>query len=77
MDRDPKEPLETDFLEPADPQAEECCSVCLSFKKNCCIVPCGHLVCMRCGRALLSGPVAQRKCPICRNKIAQTVRIFQ
>ncbi|KAJ4710441.1 Zinc finger, C3HC4 type [Melia azedarach] len=46
------------------------CRVCLSNEVDITIVPCGHVLCRRCSSAV-------SRCPFCRVKVTQTVRIFR
>ena len=52
--------------------------VCLEAEKKHAFVPCGHLcVCEGCATAIMSGPAAERRCPVCRAEAAQQIRIFK
>lgn len=61
---------------PAAP-AELECVICLSAARECALVPCGHRsMCFECTQIFLSGPDLQRRCPICRAKVAGSLRVF-
>jgi hypothetical protein len=50
------------------------CIICLVFKKNHAMIPCGHIVsCTRCVRDLLDN---DNRCPICRVVTTQVLRVF-
>lgn len=61
-------------VEPVDASDSDACPVCLAYRSNCCLVPCGHMVCMICGTKMFEG---KKKCPVCRTKIAQIVRTYK
>lgn len=49
------------------------CSVCLSRRRSCVFLECGHVcACLQCSDAL----PAPRKCPICRATIARVVTLY-
>lgn len=51
------------------------CSICLSEKVSTIILPCRHFcICMDCSKNLVENT---NKCPICRQKIGQLVRIYR
>lgn len=52
------------------------CVICLMRRRRSVFIPCGHLVC--CHRCAISveGVVAP-KCPVCRQEIRDSVRIFE
>ena len=54
---------------------EASCVVCLSEKKEICLVPCGHVcVCSFCAEALFSQ--TERLCPICRCVIEAKCKVY-
>lgn len=51
---------------------EDACSVCLTNTREVIVQPCGHVcVCKDCADGLMSFPVPDRKCPICRAKVTK------
>ena len=46
------------------------CRVCLSAEVNITIVPCGHVLCLRCSAAV-------SRCPFCRTQVSRTMKIFR
>jgi len=51
-------------------EAEKNCVVCLTSKRDCALVPCGHAsFCCDCAKKL-------KECPICRKTVQQTMKIF-
>lgn len=62
-------------MELADPDEKDTCVVCMTYRSNCCLVPCGHMVCMGCGNTVFKQP--QKRCPICRKSIRQLVQTFR
>jgi len=57
-----------------EPAAAQTCSVCYTKPVECAFVPCGHAsCCLRCARLVDD---ADGRCPICRQEIAMTQRIF-
>lgn len=60
------------------PAPDQPCCVCLDQPKTTAIIPCGHrCVCLLCGERLRVRPVAsQRRCPVCREPIADLITIF-
>lgn len=62
----------TKFLEEENLKLKEqrLCKICMDEEVSIVLLPCGHLVsCVKCGPAL-------KYCPICRNDIKGTVRVF-
>ena len=54
--------------------AAQTCSVCYTKPVECAFIPCGHVsCCLRCARLVDD---ADGRCPICRQEIAMTQRIF-
>ena len=54
---------------------EASCVVCLSEKKEICLVPCGHVcVCWSCSEAIFSQ--AERSCPVCRCVIEAKCKVY-
>jgi hypothetical protein len=46
------------------------CLICASHRRQNALVPCGHLVaCAACTELVLKGPTAQRRCPVCKEKV--------
>ncbi|CAF3793334.1 unnamed protein product [Adineta steineri] len=51
--------------------SEEACKVCLDAEANCAFIDCGHIVsCLNCAKLLT-------RCPICRETIKRTLRIYK
>lgn len=51
------------------------CVVCLDAAKSHMFQPCHHLcVCKACSRAIMAS--SDRKCPLCRSKVAQCERVY-
>jgi len=51
-------------------QEQKLCKICMDAEINTVFLPCGHLVaCLTCTKDI-------KQCPVCRQEIAQTVRIF-
>lgn len=46
------------------------CRICLSAEVNTTIVPCGHVLCLRCSSAVT-------RCPFCRCQVSKTMKIFR
>jgi len=56
------------------PDADLCC-VCLAARRDCALVPCGHVVlCFACGAHLMAQPRA--RCPVCRDPAQAHVKLF-
>ena len=52
-------------------QDEKSCKICLDKTIDCVIQPCGHLcACLECARAL-------KKCPVCRVKITEIIKVYR
>jgi hypothetical protein len=50
--------------------AADRCVICLSGSRECCTMPCAHLAtCTACA-------VPLQRCPICREQIQQTLRVY-
>jgi baculoviral IAP repeat-containing protein 2/3 len=57
-------------IEPAT-SSEDACKVCLDAEANCAFIECGHIVaCLNCAKLLT-------KCPICRETIKRTLRVYK
>lgn len=53
----------------------ELCGICLTRRRRSAFIPCGHLVC--CQRCALSiEHEVSPKCPLCRQSIRTSVRIY-
>jgi len=53
------------------------CDVCMDKDKNTLLIPCRHLcLCGDCAGRLMSGPLAKRLCPRCRQPITDTQEVF-
>ncbi|CAF1184253.1 unnamed protein product [Rotaria sp. Silwood1] len=51
--------------------SEDACKVCLDAEANCAFIECGHIVsCLNCAKLLT-------RCPICRETIKRTLRIYK
>jgi hypothetical protein len=51
--------------------SEDACKVCLDAEANCAFIDCGHIAtCLTCAKLLT-------KCPICRETIKRTLRIYK
>lgn len=51
---------------------EDACIICVTNKKCCAVIPCGHLLfCISCAKAHPS-----EKCPMCREPVEKFTRIF-
>ena len=56
--------------------ASPCCVVCLSAPPSTAFIPCGHLaVCSECCHQIMN-PSSPSSCPICRQPVLSTQRIF-
>lgn len=57
-----------------EPSDDDLCCVCLAARRDCALVPCGHVVlCCACGAHLM----AQRaRCPVCRDTPQAQVKLF-
>lgn len=63
----------SDSLEmPEREDGSDTCQICMTYRSNCCLVPCGHCVCMACGESIRA-----TGCPICRHSISQLVRVYK
>jgi hypothetical protein len=49
------------------------CSICLDRRTNTALIPCGHLICYGCSKALRGGV---DKCPICRRNVQGVLNLF-
>lgn len=66
---------ETTEEEPGDVPDGQLCVICLMRRRRSVFVPCGHLVC--CQRCALSVEREDApKCPVCRQSIRNSVRIY-
>ncbi|RYQ88718.1 hypothetical protein Ahy_B09g095750 isoform C [Arachis hypogaea] len=72
-------------IDEVDPQVDEqnediadgqLCVICLMRRRRSVFVPCGHLVCCQ-GCAISVEREVAPKCPVCRQEIRQSVRIFE
>lgn len=52
------------------------CVICLMRRRRSVFIPCGHLVCCQ-GCAISIEGVVAPKCPVCRQEIRDSVRIFE
>eukprot|EP00746_Dinoflagellata_sp_MGD_P061646 gnl/MRDRNA2_/MRDRNA2_260515_c0_seq1.p1 gnl/MRDRNA2_/MRDRNA2_260515_c0~~gnl/MRDRNA2_/MRDRNA2_260515_c0_seq1.p1 ORF type:complete len:294 (+),score=18.88 gnl/MRDRNA2_/MRDRNA2_260515_c0_seq1:111-884(+) len=59
-------------LEMPDEDGRDTCQICMVYRSNCCLVPCGHCICMACGENVVA-----TGCPICRTAISQLVRVYK
>lgn len=58
-------------------EARNLCKVCIEKELDTLILPCKHLcVCSECANLLYKQP-GGKKCPICRAKISETVKIYK
>ncbi len=54
-----------------DLTSENSCKICLDAVANCAFIECGHIVsCLNCAKLLT-------KCPICRETIKRTLRVYK
>lgn len=61
-----------DLIVPADVDRD--CAICMAHVRNCLLNPCHHMVtCFSCGTMLRE---RHDSCPICRNVIEDTVRVY-
>lgn len=52
------------------------CVICLMRRRRSVFIPCGHLVCCQGCAISVEGEVSP-KCPVCRQEIRDSVRIFE
>ena len=72
-------------IDDVDPQVDEeneevpdgqLCVICLMRRRRSVFIPCGHLVCCQ-GCAISVEREVAPKCPVCRQEIRDSVRIFE
>ena len=70
-------PIEEDLELISNPQSlafikdEDACKICMNNYLECVFYDCGHMVCcMNCSIGLIH-------CPVCRNKIIQSIKVFK
>lgn len=68
--------LITDNDEIEDVPDGQLCVICLMRRRRSVFIPCGHLVCCQ-GCALSVEREVTPKCPVCRQEIRNSVRIFE
>ncbi|KAI4329083.1 hypothetical protein L6164_021385 [Bauhinia variegata] len=61
--------------EPEEVPDGQLCIICLMRRRRSVFIPCGHLVCCQ-GCAILVEREVAPKCPVCRQQIRNSVRIF-
>ena len=49
------------------------CPICLTYKSNGCLIPCGHMLCWKCIKERFP---KNAKCPMCRTRIASSQRTY-
>lgn len=52
------------------------CVICVMRRRRSAFIPCGHLVCCQ-GCAIAVEREVAPKCPVCRQEIRNSVRIFE
>uniref|UniRef100_A0A7N0TYL1 RING-type E3 ubiquitin transferase n=2 Tax=Kalanchoe fedtschenkoi TaxID=63787 RepID=A0A7N0TYL1_KALFE len=69
------ETVESEDEDPRDIPDGELCVICLLRRRRCAFVPCGHQVCCL-GCALTVQNELLPKCPVCRQAIRESLRIY-
>lgn len=71
------EPTSTETASPVSDNNRSTCVICCQEKNNILFLPCAHLIsCGTCAASLISHDTKNVKCPLCRQAIKATVRVF-
>ncbi len=64
-------PMEDDDLKNFKNEDEDLCKICMLNELECVFYDCGHMICcMNCSKSLIN-------CPVCRNKIIQSIKVYK
>jgi len=72
----PVEPVPPTDDEIEDVPDGQLCVICLMRRRRSVFIPCGHLVCCQ-GCAISVESEVAPKCPVCRQEVRDSVRIFE
>lgn len=72
----PIEPVPPTDDEIEDVPDGQLCVICLMRRRRSVFIPCGHLVCCQ-GCAISVESEVAPKCPVCRQEVRDSVRIFE
>ena len=56
-------------------KADEC-PFCFERARDTALIPCGHVLCSTCVDASCPAKKSAHVCPVCRQKVTQTMRVF-